>query len=340
MTTTTRSADAAVNGTETDGTGVVARTSGAAADAAFDSIVQRLSRQSVDKHFDAYTDVAWDDPGYQIDATDPRWRLPAFDALGHTDWYQSQPDEVRSRIALHRIAACMRVGWEFENVLQRGLLSFAMRLPNGAPEFRYLHHEIVEESQHTMMFQEFVNRTGLDIKGMPRWERIAAERFVVPLSRRDPALFFLFVLGGEDPVDHLQRQQLRNGVPHPLLERIMRIHVTEEARHISFARNYLRAEVPKLSWIRKAVLAVHAPIMYGIMTRMMCDPHPQLAKEYGIPESVMKAATSSAEHRRLIAQCGSKPRKLCADLGLIDRRTAWLWDRFGLTDVSGSGEAA
>ena len=40
---------------------------------------------------------------------------------------------------------------------------------------------------------------------------------------------------GEDPVDHMQRQILRgtNELP-PILERLMRIHVTEEARHLSF----------------------------------------------------------------------------------------------------------
>jgi len=309
------------------------------ADAKFAAMVRRLSRQSVDKHFDAYKDVAWDDPDYHVDWSDPRWELPSIDALGHTFWYRSQPQALRSKLALHRIAACMRVGWEFENVLQRGLLAFAMKLPNGAPEFRYLHHEVVEESQHTMMFQEFINRTGLPVRGMRSIERIAAERFVIPMGRIDPAIFFLFVLGGEDPVDHLQRQQLRDGVSHPLLERIMRIHVTEEARHISFARNYLKSVVPNLSRTRKAALAVQAPVLYGAMTRMMCDPHWQLAKEYGIPTSVMQEAKRSQTHRRLIAECGSKPRKLCADLGLIDARMAKAWDRLGLTITAGTDAA-
>jgi para-aminobenzoate N-oxygenase AurF len=304
-------------------------------DATFSAIVRRLSKQSVDKHFDAYEDVTWDDPGYSVEWSDPRWELPAIDALGHTSWYRSQPQALRSKLALHRIAACMRVGWEFENVLQRGLLSYAMRLPNGAPEFRYLHHEVVEESQHTMMFQEFINRTGLPVRGMRTIERIAAEKFVIPMGRVDPAIFFLFVLGGEDPVDHMQRQQLRDGVPHPLLERIMKIHVTEEARHISFARNYLKSVVPKLSRARKSALAVHAPILYGAMTRMMCDPHWQLAREYRIPKSVMHEAKRSDAHRRLIAECGSKPRKLCADLGLIDHGMAKVWDRMGLTLTAG-----
>jgi hypothetical protein len=313
-----------------------------ACEPAFAAITERLSRQSVAKHFSAYEDIAWDDPDHHVDPADPRWKLPAIDALGNTAWYRSQPQPLRSRIALHRIAACMRVGWEFENLLQRGLLAYAMRLPNGRPEFRYVHHEIVEESQHTMMFQELINRSGLPVRGMRRWERVAGERVVVPMSRLEPALFFLFVLGGEDPVDHLQRQQLRDGVAHPLLERIMRIHVTEEARHISFARNYLRSEVPRLSAARRAVLGAVAPVLFGVMTRMMCDPHPQLAREYGIPASVMREARRSRAHRDLIARCGSKPRKLCEDLGLVNQRTAKLWDLFGLIDVAGSerGEEA
>jgi hypothetical protein len=187
-----------------------------------------------------------------------------------------------------------------------------------------------------MMFQEFVNRTGLPIRGIWRPQRIAAERVVIPMARRDPALFFLFVLGGEDPVDHLQRQQLRAGVPHPLLERIMRIHVTEEARHISFARNFLRTEVPKLSGPRRASLAAAAPVLYATMTRIMCDPPHQLAQEYDIPRDVMTEARRSDAHRQLIAACGAKPRKLCEDLGLVTPHAAKVWDRLGLTARAGS----
>src|SRR5581483_3317693 len=38
-------------------------------------LVGRLNRQSTDKHFDAYADVAWDDPEMRIDRHDPRWEL-------------------------------------------------------------------------------------------------------------------------------------------------------------------------------------------------------------------------------------------------------------------------
>ena len=73
---------------------------------------------------------------------------------------------MQQTIGLHRVCAAFKVGMQFENLLQRGLLAYACRLPNGAPEFRYVHHEIIEESQHSLMFQELVNRSGMPVKGM------------------------------------------------------------------------------------------------------------------------------------------------------------------------------
>lgn len=127
-------------------------------DAYFD-LVRRFSHQSVVKHFDAYADVDWDNPAYRIDHDDPRWELDPDDVLGATEWYRSQPPEIRSRIGLRMLANFMKIGVIFEYVLKRGLLEFAAQLPTGAPEFRYCYHETIEEAQHSLMFQEFINRT-------------------------------------------------------------------------------------------------------------------------------------------------------------------------------------
>lgn len=297
---------------------------------ALDALVRRLSRQSVDKHFDAYADIDWDAPELQIDPADPRWTLENFDPIANTDWYRSQPDEVRARIGLHRIAVTMRTGWEFENVLQRGLLGHAFWLANGKPEFRYVHHEVIEESQHTMMFQEFVNRTGLPVRGLPRRIKLLAELFVVPLSRLDPPLFFFFVLGGEDPIDHVQRTRLRAGIPHPLLERIIRIHVTEEARHLSFARHYLQAELRRLPRIRRATLSVGVPLLMGVMVRLMLAPPPGFARRNGIPPAVVREAKRSPEHRALMRDSVAKIRRLCTEAGLLNPVARLAWRAAGL----------
>ncbi|HVW32321.1 MAG TPA: diiron oxygenase [Acidimicrobiia bacterium] len=300
----------------------------------FEVMVGRLSRLSVERHFDAYADIAWDDPALAVDPADPRLELPDVDPLRHTGWYAAQPAERRAAIGCYRWAACMKTGWHFENLLQRGLLRHAFELRNGAPEFRYLHHEIIEESQHTLMFQEFVNRSGLPVRGMPWGLRKLAEWFVIPLARLFPTLFFLFVLGGEDPVDHLQRRVLADPdrAPHPLVERIMRIHTTEEARHLSFARKYLQRRVPDLSRWRRLHLALHAPIVLGVMARLMLWPSGDLVRHFGVPGDVVRAANRSPQGRQLLKDSVAKTRRLFIELGLVTPAAKLAWRAAGLWD--------
>ena len=304
----------------------------------FDAALARLNKLSVERHTHAY-DIEWDDPELALVPGDPRLELPVFDPLSTTEWYRSLPQEERSRLTTYRYAACMKIGWHFENLLQQGLLRFVQGMPNGVAEFRYLHHEIVEESEHTLMFQEFVNRSGLPVRGMPRGLRWLAQHRVVPLAGRFPALFFLFVLGGEDPVDQLQRLQLKEeaGRMHPLVERIMRIHVSEEARHLSFARHYLTDRAPRLGRFPRSVLSILAPIVLGVMARLMFRPPGDLVREFRIPKEVLREAYDSPEGRRRLRDSVAKTRRLWADLGLVGPFSRQLWKAAGIWEPGVGG---
>ena len=295
------------------------------------ALIGRLNEQSVRKHYDAYTDIAWDSDELALDPTDPRFELTAEEPLGATDWYRSLPAETRARIGCDMAASKMKTGLQFESILQRGLLEFADTLPNGSPEFRYAYHEVIEEAQHSLMFQEFVNRAGFDARGLGGIERLGG-RIIVRLARRFPELFFIFVLGGEDPIDHVQRRLLRREEPvHPLVERIIRIHVTEEARHLSFARHYLKRNVPQLSRARRAALAVGAPVILAVMARLMLRPSTQVIERHRIPKDVIAGAYGNNEqHRARTAESLQKVRSLCEELGLLGRSYGALWHRLGL----------
>jgi hypothetical protein len=300
---------------------------------AYQSLIARLSHQSVVKHFDAYADVAWDDPEMRIDPEDLRWEMDADGGLGATEWYRSQPQGVRARIGLQGIVSAMKTGLQFESILKRGLLEYAATLPNNAPEFRYAYHEVIEEAHHSLMFQEFVNRSGMDVPGMSKFMQFGA-RGVVKLGRRFPALFFLFVLGGEDPIDFVQRQELRGERQiHPLLERIMRIHITEEARHLSFARHYLKRNVPSLRWVRRRMLAFRVPFILGTMAGMMLRPSKSMIREYRIPKAVIKEAfDDNPEARQFVRDSIRKVRNLCVELGIVTPASKLLWKAFGIWD--------
>ena len=298
---------------------------------AYTKLVGRLSHQSVVKHFDAYADIAWDSPDFAIDRHDPRWQLGDDDVLGATAWYRAQPEPVRSEIGLHMVASFMKIGAQFESVLKRGLLEYAWDLPNGAPEFRYAYHETIEEAQHSLMFQEFVTRSGFDVPGLGWLDRLGS-RLVIRFARTFPELFFLFVLGGEDPIDHVQRTALCSGRPiHPLLKRIMQIHVTEEARHLCFARHYLRRNVPALGRVKRFVLANRAPIILGIMAQMMMRPSPEIIRRYAIPhETIDEAYRKNPLHKARTLEALDKVRTLCVELGLVTPWSRRIWRFFGI----------
>jgi len=297
-------------------------------------LVRRLSHQSVVKHFDAYADIDWDADELRIDPGDPSWELDADDSLGATSWYRTQPPEVRARIGLHLVATFMKTGLQFESVLKRGLLDFAFDLPNGSPEYRYVYHEVIEEAQHSLMFQEFVNRTGFDVPGLGGLDRFLS-RTVIRLARLFPDLFFFFVLGGEDPIDHVQRTALRSGRDiHPLLRRIMQIHVTEEARHLCFARHYLKRNVPRLDPVRRLVLSVFTPVILAVMAQRMMQPSAQIVRQYGIPDAVIdEAYGTNPRHREKTLEALAKVRELCRELGLLTPVASPVWRVLGISSA-------
>ncbi|MGW2144834.1 AurF N-oxygenase family protein [Nonomuraea bangladeshensis] len=299
--------------------------------AAYRAVIDRLSKASVDKHWEPYRDIPWDDPEYRVDPADPRWELPEVDKLGGHPWYRARTPETRAAIGLWRVATAMKIGLQFENLLKRGLLNYAYRLPNGSPEFRYVYHETIEEGHHGMMFQEFVNRTGMPIRGMPRPLSLVAQVApLIPLISTE--LFFVFVLGGEDPIDHVQRKVLKDDRPHhPLEETIMRIHIAEEARHISFARHYLRNRVPRMPAYRRFMLGVAAPLILGVMARIMLAPPGAMIRHFRIPPNVVaEVYLRNPEARREIRDSVGKTRELCAELGLVNRFTRRLWRAMGI----------
>ncbi|MFD9939900.1 diiron oxygenase [Nonomuraea sp. NPDC059023] len=303
---------------------------------AYETVIHRLSKASVDKHWEPYKDIPWDDPEFLIDQDDPRWELPEVDKLGAHAWYRSRSPEVRARIGLFRVTTAMKIGLQFENLLKRGLLNYAYRLPNGAPEFRYVYHETIEEGHHGMMFQEFVNRTKMPVRGMPGpLSLIAQVAPWIPLISTE--LFFIFVLGGEDPIDHVQRKMLKDGRKHhPLEETIMRIHIAEEARHISFARHYLRNRVPRMPRHRRLLLGIISPIILGVMARIMLAPPGPMIKRFNVPPHVVREVyTNSQAAAAEIRDSVGKTRELCVDVGLVNPLTRRIWQVMGIWAPSG-----
>ncbi|MGA8255259.1 MAG: diiron oxygenase [Nocardioides sp.] len=292
----------------------------------YEERLRTLSEASVDLHFDAFKDIDWDHPDYAIDPTDERWILPEADVLGRHPWYRGLPKDEQIRIGLYRQANVTKVGLQFEQILIAGLMNYVFALPNGSPEFRYSTHEATEECHHTQMFQEFVNRSGQDVGGGSALFRGVSP--ILPLAARlVPFGFFFGVLAGEEPIDHVQKTVLRAGNDmHPLLQRIMQIHVAEEARHIGFAHQYLQHNAPKLKRHERAVLSVAVPLIM----RWLCDeilvPTKKAQRDMGIPKSVVKDLYwDRPESRKMLRDLFGDVRMLAEETGMMNPVSRRVW---------------
>jgi len=190
-----------------------------------------------------------------------------------------------------------------------------------------------KRAQHSLMFQEFVNRTGLEVPGLTWGNLKFGARRVIGIARRFPALFFVFVLGGEDPDRPCAAHQppFRTRAAPPARAN----HANPcgpRKRGISRSRVInLRTNVPTLSTRQRHAIAMQAPFILAQMAAVMMRHPRHLVREYGIPKDVLAEAygpTSPA--RDATRESLRKVRNLLTELGLVTGPAKRLWKAFGI----------
>jgi hypothetical protein len=300
-------------------------------DKMYQKVLSHLNSASIRKFYNPFLDIDWDQDDYKIRVDDPRWERPEFDALGSHPWYQALPAPLRSELALDLTTRRLKTGIEFEGIVIRGLMNFSHKLPNRSTEYRYAMHECIEEIQHSLMFQEFINRSPFDPPGFSKFINRCSQ-YMVRCGSSFPELFFIFVLGGEGPIDYDQRMNLKlQKTIHPLMKKINQIHVTEEARHIKFAQSYLKQYVPQLSAYKRLKLQILIPLILGNMAKVMLHPPSAVVRKYNIPKKVVQEAyvDNPSQYEFLIKSMESIT-KLCDNLELIPPRLRFLWRKYNL----------
>ncbi|MDL9945786.1 diiron oxygenase [Gordonia sp. ABSL11-1] len=298
----------------------------------YTQVLDDLSAASVHRNFDPYVDIDWDAPHMAITEDDPRWILSyEVDPIGRHPWYQQLPQAKQIEIGMWRQANVAKVGLQFESILIRGLMQYSFKLPNGAKEFRYTTHESKEECNHTLMFQEFVNRTGMDVPGAKVGYRLISP-FVPLASTLFPTIFFFGVLGGEEPIDHIQKDFLRTRASlHPTMAAVMQLHVAEEARHISFAHHLLRETVPRKGRFQRFLLSLMFPLTMRILCGAIVVPPKSFQKRFDVPDEVMRDIFwRSDESKKFLRNVFGDVRMLGDQCGLMNPLSRVLWKILGI----------
>src|SRR5699024_10208912 len=140
---------------------------------------------------------------------------------------------------------------------------------------------------------------------------------------------FAATLVVEEILDMLQREAMADESIQPLVQRVSRIHVIEEARHVRYAREELvrltsRISRPQLALARLVV----ARAAYVAATRLI---NPQVYAAVGLDVRQARAAARANPHRReTMRWAASRLVGFFDEIGLMGGPGLRLWRRADL----------
>ncbi len=270
---------------------------------------------------DPFSEVDW-----SLDLTDDsRFHLPPEKLpLAGTPVWAAMTDAERRTYSRHECAAVCAAGIWFENKLMQIVLRHLAELPVTDPSHRYLLVEVADECRHSTMFGEYLRRAGT-----PAYAPALATGGLddVDLLPGGRAMGYLLILAVEELLDVCNRAAMRDDTIHPVSRQMAKLHVLEEARHVSFAKTFLTEFWPTLSEEERAQAAALAPIAVEFVAGLMVND--AVYDELGI-DGGGDLARANPQHRARIVTDLAGLTEFLAGLGVIDAANRPEWVARGL----------
>jgi hypothetical protein len=114
----------------------------------------------------------------------------------------------------------------------------------------------------------------------------------------------------------------------PIIQRLMRIHVTEEARHIQFARDGLRKRVPHMRRLPKFFVANINGVGGLFFRYLFTNKVPY--RRVGLDARNARRVARTSPHRHEVQVAGFAPlAAFLEEVGLMGRVARRMWKRSG-----------
>ena len=209
---------------------------------------ERLLRGSVKKSYEPIVDIDWDAP---LDP-DKYFLPPKTVSLYGTPLWDGMTRAEQIELSRQELVNTLSAGIWFENILNQALLRHLMHADPTARATHYALTEMGDETRHMVMFGRTIEKVGAKPMRPKLYQRMIING--LPLAFKGSVLWVAALIG-EEIFDSLQRQMMDDPELQPAVQRLMRIHVTEEARHIQFARDGLRKHVGGMRWLNRMWVA-------------------------------------------------------------------------------------
>ena len=280
----------------------------------------RLLKGSVKKSYEPIVDIDWDAP------LDPdKFYLPAtLVSLYGTPMWDEMTREQQIELSRQELANTLSAGIWFENTLNQALLRTILHEDPTSNSTHYKLTELGDETRHMVMFGKAIERIGAKPVRPRLFHRMIIN--ALPLAFQRGSMLWVAALIGEEIFDSLQRQMMDDPELQPMIQRLMRIHVTEEARHIQFARDGARKRVQTMPRINKWFMANINGIGGYFFRFLFSNPIPYART--GLDAKRARAIARNSPHRHDVQVAGFAPlAAFLTEVGLLGPIARRSWKR-------------
>ena len=288
-------------------------------DPATDATALRLLRSTARQSYDPEVDLDWDAP-----LVDGAWFMqPERLSLYGTPTWDAMTPEQRVELSRHEVASIASVGLWFELILMQLMVRELYDQDPRTERTHYALTEIGDECRHSLMFGRAIARCGVPAYGpTPQIHRLG--RGFKMLAGGVSA--YASILVAEEILDRWQRELMRDERVQPLIRMVSRIHVLEEARHMTFAREEVERAVPRMG---KAQLAFHRTMVAQtafMVARTLVNPQVYVAVGLD-PRAARRAAFTNPHYRDTLAWMGERVVGFLEEQDLIGPTQRRIWQR-------------
>jgi hypothetical protein len=288
-----------------------------------EQVAARLLRSSAKLSYDPMTDIDWDQP---LDPT--LYAVPPHRVtLYGTPLWERMPEEQRVQLSWHEFASVASVGLWFEIILMQGLLRYAYDQDPHSQHIQYCLTEIGDETRHSVMFAKAAEKLAPGARYRPRKAVHELGRFYKSYAA-GPSLF-ASVLVAEETLDRMQRELMDTPGLLPFAQQVAKIHVTEEARHVAYARTAVERQLPKLSRAARAYHRADTLATSVFVVGSFIDP--AVYSNVGLHRAEAVAQVKANPHaRQSRVWMAERVTGFLSEAGIINGRMTPLWQRAGL----------
>ncbi|MFE5474795.1 MULTISPECIES: AurF N-oxygenase family protein [unclassified Nocardia] len=251
---------------------------------------KRLSFDLRNDSTDAHIDLDW----YGM--------TPEWSPLYGTPTWNRMAETERMQLTRREVSHFLGVAIWLEVALQIVLLRRNHSVDPTRADVKFLFNECADENLHSLMFVAAIERLG---------ERHS------PLDRLLVVVGWLFrtfawgevaygiVLAGEEIFDVMQRDWSIDDRVAPAVRRSSHVHVVEESRHMSFARQKIRDHLRSVSSVRRNVSAVLIAVGAHVIARGLVNKKVYL--DLGLDWRAVKDDIDRNEQHRMMFRRATAP---------------------------------